>query len=142
MRIVRAGSVLAILLLVTFGLASCSTDDNSIGTQEEPATDGDASLTTGVEGSSNFEVSNAAWDQGSISATIEYMGTCELVKADLRFTYTKGDTVQTGEQIDGIDTHFEVGPLAPNEPYSNSYLGEDKFSPDGITFVFSNEACL
>ena len=136
------GSVAAILFLVTVSFASCSADDNSIGTGEEPSTHADPNLATGVEGSPNFQVSGVNWDQGSISATIEYLGTCDLVQADLRFTYTKGETVQTGEQIDGIDTHFPVGPLAPNEPYSNAYLGEDKFSPDGITFVFSNEACV
>jgi hypothetical protein len=136
------GPVVAILLVGTVSFASCSADDNNVGMREEPSTSADPNLATAVEGSPNFQISGVAWDQGSISATIEYVGTCDLVQADLRFTYTKGETVQTGEQIDGIDTHFPVGPLAPNEPYSNSYLGEDKFSPDGITFVFSNEACV
>lgn len=83
----RTGSVVAILFVVTVGSASCSTDESSIGMGEEPATNADPSLTTGVEGSSNFEVTDVSWDQGSISAAIEYTGTCDLVQADLRFTY-------------------------------------------------------
>ena len=63
------------------------------------------------------------------------------MNAALRFSYVKGGQTVTGEEVDGIDTHFPIGPLAPNEPYSNSYLGEDKFTPDAIIFVMSNERC-
>jgi len=95
-----------------------------------------------VQGSDNFEVSQVIRDaSGAIRGTLTYRGSCNLVNADLRFSYVKGGQTVTGEQVDGIDTHFPIGPLAPNEPYSNSYLGEDKFTPDAIIFVMSNERC-
>jgi len=95
-----------------------------------------------VEGSSDFEVSNVVRDKsGAIRGTLTYTGSCNLVRADLRFTYAKGDQTLTGKQVEGFDRRFEIGPLAPNEPYSNSYLGEDKVAPDTVIFVMSNERC-
>ena len=78
---------------------------------------------------------------GAIQGTLTYTGTCNLVDADLRFSYVKGGQTVTGKEIDGIDSHFPIGRLAPNEPYSHNYLGEDKFTPDAIVSVITNERC-
>jgi hypothetical protein len=95
-----------------------------------------------VEGSDTFSVSQTIRDEsGAIHGWLTYTGACNLVKAELRFSYVKNGQTITGRVVDGIDTHFEIGPLAPNEPYYNSYLGEDKFTPDAIVFVISSERC-
>ena len=52
-----------------------------------------------------------------------------------------GQTI-SGREVDGIDTRFEIGPLAPNEPHYNSYPGEEKFTPDAIVFVCLKRARL
>jgi hypothetical protein len=72
---------------------------------------------------------------------LTYAGSCNLVQAELRFSYSRNGQTVTGEEVDGIDTHFNLGPLLPNDPYVNSYLGEDKFTPDSIVSVISNEKC-
>jgi len=95
-----------------------------------------------VEGSDHFSVSQTTRDEsGAIHAWLTYTGACNLVKAKLRFSYVKNGQTIAGREVDGIDRHFEIGPLAPNEPYYNSYLGEDTFTPDAIVFVVSNEQC-
>ncbi len=77
---------------------------------------------------------------GSIQGTLTYTGTCNLVKADLRFSYIKGGQTVTGKEIDGVDTHFELW-LPPNVPHANSYTAEDEFTPGAIVFVISEERC-
>jgi hypothetical protein len=129
---------LASIALVALLLVACgSTPSEGSGS---PFASGSANGS--VEGSDNFEVSQVIRDgSGSIQGTLTYTGTCNLVRAELRFSYVKGGQTVTGKEIDGIDTHFQVGPLAPGEPYPNSYLGEDKFTPDAIVFVISDERC-
>jgi hypothetical protein len=126
-------------------LSACS---SSSGSSVADLVDGSAapygtSVPASVDGSSDFTVADVTRDAASfgIQGTITYTGSCNLVKSELRFSYIRGGQTVTGKTIDGIDTHFELGPLAPNEPYQNSYLGEDKFTPDAIVFVISAESC-
>jgi hypothetical protein len=137
-RVLPTWKVLVIFAVDVAVLAGCSSSPSE--GSGSPFASG--STRASLEGSSDLAVSQVIRDSsGSIRGTITYTGSCDLVKAELRFSYDKGGTTVTGKQIDGIDTHFELGPLAPNEPYSNSYLGEDKFTPDAIVFVISNERC-
>jgi hypothetical protein len=124
--------------LMSLLLAACSSEPRE--GSGSPFQSG--SIAGSVEGSANFTVAQVIRDSsGAIAAAVTYTGSCNLVKAQLRFSYTKGGQTVTGKSIDGIDTHFDLGPLAPNEPYQNSYLGEDKFTPYAIVFVISNERC-
>jgi hypothetical protein len=126
--------IASVLLLLT----AC-TSEPSEGSGS-PFTSG--SIAASVEGSGNFTVSQTVRDpSGTIHGTLTYAGSCNLVKAELRFSYSRNGQTVTGKEVDGIDTHFNLGPLAPNDPYANSYLGEDKFIPDSIVFVISNEKC-
>jgi hypothetical protein len=36
---------------------------------------------------------------------------------------------------------YDIGPLAPNDPYEGNYPGENRFTPDAIVSVISNERC-
>jgi hypothetical protein len=127
------------VVLMSLLLAACSSEPRE--GSGSPFQSG--STAASVEGTKNFTVSQVIRaSSGAIAAAITYTGSCNLVKAHLRFSYTKGGEDVTGKSIDGIDTHFELGPLAPHEPYQNSYLGEDKFTPDAIVFVISDERCV
>jgi hypothetical protein len=128
--------------VVVLLLTACPIDPQPSEGSGSPFTSGSIAAT--VEGSEDFTVSQTIRDpsSGAIQGTLTYTGTCNLVKAELRFSYTRSGQTVTGEEVDGIDTHFKLGPLAPNDPHANSYLGEDKFTPDSVVFVISNEACV
>jgi len=97
------------------------------------------STAASVEGSSDFEVSQVIRDpSGAFRGTIRYSGSCPNVRAELRFSYKRGDQTVTAQAIDGVDEHFELQ-MAMNESNSNSYSGEDQFTPDAIVFVISSE---
>jgi len=124
-------------VLILASIACSSTPREGSGS---PFTSG--STKGSVDGSDNFSVSQTIRDEsGAIHGWLTYTGACNLVKAELRFSYDKNGQTIAGREVDGIDTHFEIGPLAPNEPHYNSYLGEDEFTPDAIVFVISNERC-
>lgn len=129
----------ALSCLAVLALSACS----SVPSEGSGSPFQSGSTEASLEGSTDFSVSQVIrGSSGSIQGTLTYTGTCTLVKADLRFSYRKGSETLTGEQVDGIDSHFEIGPLAPNEPYPNSYLGEGTFTPDAVIFVISNERCV
>jgi hypothetical protein len=123
-------------------LAACQNTATDVISEGSGSPFASGSAKGSVEASENFQVSQVIRDtSGAIQGTLTYTGTCNLVDTDLRFSYVKGGQTVTGKEIDGIDSHFPIGPLAPNEPYPHHYLGEDKFTPDAIVFVISNERC-
>jgi len=63
------------------------------------------------------------------------------VNASLRFSYVKNGQTLTDREADGVVRGYDIGPLAPNDPYTADYRGEDKFNPDAVVFVISNERC-
>jgi hypothetical protein len=125
------------VVLVTLLLAACESQPRE--GSGSPFESG--SIEASVEGSNDLSVSQVVRDpSGAFRGTITYSGSCPRVRAELRFSYKRGDTTVTAQEIDGIDEHFELE-LGPNESDSNSYSGEEKFTPDAIVFVISNERC-
>jgi hypothetical protein len=130
------GRCVSILIMVL--LAACtSTPREGSGSPFESG-----SLEASVQGSNDIAVSQVIRDaSGSFRGTLTYSGSCPLMRAELRFAYERGGTTLTAQEIDGVDEHMELGPMAPNQSDSNSYSGESKFTPDAIVFVISNERC-
>jgi hypothetical protein len=95
-----------------------------------------------VQGSDDFAVSQTIrYESGAIHGTLTYTGTCNLVKASLRFSYVKNGQTLTDEEADGVLRGYDIGPLAPDDPHTADYPGEKKFTPDAVIFVVSNERC-
>jgi hypothetical protein len=95
-----------------------------------------------VQGSADFAVSQTIrYGSGAIHGTLTYTGTCTLVNASLRFSYVENGQTLTDKQADGAVRGYDIGPLAPNDPYTANYPGEKKFTPDAVIFVISNERC-
>jgi hypothetical protein len=56
-----------------------------------------------VQGSDDFAVSQTIrYESGAIHGTLTYTGTCDLVKASLRFSYVKNGQTVTDEEADGV----------------------------------------
>src|SRR5438034_4616236 len=108
---VKAARVGALSLTLAVSCMSSSSTSFAEGSGSPFAT---GSTEGRVEGSSDFEVSDVVREQGgTIRGTLTYAGSCDLVKADLRLSYVRGDRILTGKQVGGVDAHFEIGPLAP-----------------------------
>jgi len=91
-----------------------------------------------VSGSTDFQVTQTVRDaSGAVTAILTYTGSCRLVVADLRLSYREGDQIITAAS----DHAFRIGPLPPNKPYSLRHQGENRFAPEGVVFVLSNERC-
>jgi hypothetical protein len=126
-----------ISILIMLLLAACtSTPREGSGSPFESG-----SLEASVQGSNDIAVSQVIRDaSGSFRGTLTYSGSCSHMRAELRFAYERGGTTLTAQAIGGVDEHFELQ-MAMNESNSNSYSGEDQFTPDAIVFVISSEHC-
>jgi hypothetical protein len=126
-------------VLVLLLLTGCTSGTSSEGSGS-PFQSG--SIQVLLEGSSDFSVTQTIrLRTGAIMSFLTYTGVCDQVVADLRFSYRKGDTILTTEEVLGKDVHFEIGPMAPNESFRRRYSGEHAFTPDAVIFVISGERC-
>jgi hypothetical protein len=139
------GAGVRLLLVVTPALATLSflvlIACSSLPSEGSGSPFASGSAKGSVEGSDDFAVSQTIrYESGAIHGTLTYTGTCNLVEADVRFSYVKNGQTLTDKEGGGI-RGYDIGPLAPNDPYEGNYPGEDKFTPDAIVFVISNERC-
>jgi hypothetical protein len=128
---------------VAVGLLGVYLDPSDIVAIRRPGSPFASGSTKGsVQGSDDFALSQAIrYESGAIHGTLTYTGTCNLVKAELRFSYVKNGQTLTDKEADGVLRGYDIGPLAPNHPYDGNYPGEHKFTPDAVVFVISNERC-
>jgi hypothetical protein len=130
----------AVLLLVCWACTSTQATSSPSEGSGSPFASG--STKGSVQGSDDFALSQAIrYESGAIHGTLTYTGTCNLVKAELRFSYVKNGQTLTDKEADGVLRGYDIGPLAPNHPYDGNYPGEHKFTPDAVVFVISNERC-
>jgi hypothetical protein len=131
------GRLFGVLVLLLMTGCTCGTSTEGSGSPFQSS-----SIQVSLEGSSDFSITQTIrLRTGAIMSFLNYTGVCDQVLTDLRFSYRKGNTKLTTEEVLGRDVHFKIYPMAPNESFRRRYSGEHAFTPDAVIFVISDERC-